>query len=329
MTKKSKLKVAIIDGNNIAFGAYQQFYKGKSGLLQTSMGIPTTIIFGMVRTLANLVENLKFDRCVVCWDIGGGSKYRKSIWPDYKAERKKSKPPFPMEPYYEELDEVRNSYFKKLGISQASVKGIEADDVIGWMARKLSKHYRVTIVSNDKDYYQMMDGRIKLWRPIVETLVDQDWVEEKFLITGAKNYAKMLALMGDKDEVPGIFGLGEVAAAKMLDAANYNLGHAVKTCPKEYSTKKDGKKKLLKDLKPSRSLAYKMARIRTRDKDYDEWELTGLKKALKRFKKPKRIKKDTIVYLQEFLEFEKVNLFYIMKKIGVRVEGKQHKGVKV
>jgi len=157
------MKIALIDGNNLAYKAYSRFSESKTGLLKTSVGVPTTVIFSLLRMLNVLVERTKFDKCIICWDVSG-SHYRKALYPEYKAHRKTKD----MKEYYDELDSARN-YLKQLGFVQAICKGVEADDVIGFLSEHLSKQkHKIVIISDDKDFYQLCKHRVKIYRPIVD-----------------------------------------------------------------------------------------------------------------------------------------------------------------
>jgi len=317
-------KIALIDGNGLSFGIYQQFACGKEGLLQNSVGIPTTVMFGMLRSLNVLVEKTNFDYCVLCWDLYG-SYYRRGIWPEYKKARKEKEQPFDMKEYFSELDDAR-MYFEKLGISQAIAEGVEADDLIGWLAVKYANRKdNVVIISNDKDFYQLPARRIKIYRPIKEEYVTGEDIKELFEMPKASYYNRMLALIGDKDEVPGIYRLGEKTAIKLLKEYDWNFKKLVKEHEKEYATEKDGEKKKLAKIKPSRFLALKMARIRVKDKQYLDWEVKLLKDIWKKvgdIKEKNSVKMSTINQLRDFLEIKKVNVSAVLRKIGVNVSGK-------
>jgi 5'-3' exonuclease len=101
------MKIAIIDGNNLAYKAYAQFVESKYGLLKNSMGVPTTIIFSLMRTLSLLANKTSCDKVIICWDIGGGNQWRRNIFPLYKKNRSYKD----MNDYFAELESAR-IYFK-------------------------------------------------------------------------------------------------------------------------------------------------------------------------------------------------------------------------
>src|SRR5690348_6984651 len=125
------MRIALIDGNNLAYKSYSAFKEGKGGLLTNSVGIPTTVIFSLLNTFENLTKNVQFDRIVLFWDVTG-SYYRKSLFKFYKKHRKY----VDMADYFAELDSARE-HFERMGVNQIILKGFEADDLIGYLAHKL------------------------------------------------------------------------------------------------------------------------------------------------------------------------------------------------
>jgi DNA polymerase-1 len=320
-------KIAIIDGNGLSYGIYQQLATSRTGLLENSVGVPTSIIFGMIRSINNIIEELCFDDCILCWDTRG-SAYRKKIWPEYKQARKKVKKDFDINKYFDELETTRN-FFKQMGLKQFIANRIEADDCIGWLARKLSKRNKIYVISNDKDFFQILRKNVKIYRPIKKEIITEGIIRERYSLENSFDYCKILSLIGDKDEVPGIFRLGEVTAIKLLKEYEWNLKKLIEECNKEFYEYKDGEKKTLKDIEPSRWLAFKMARIRTLDKLYEDWELETLKIAFKDIGKNNQISIKKIKQLSDFLEFKSINLPYVLKRMGVNVKGKINKLIKV
>ena len=132
---EDKKKILIIDGNGLAFAGYMAMAGAKGGGLKNSFGVCTTTVFKMMQYINEYVNiHGRIDRVVICWDLGGGSKYRKSIFPHYKGNREYKD----MDDLFEDLNDGRE-YLGRLGINQAPCKGIEADDVIGWFSEKYRK----------------------------------------------------------------------------------------------------------------------------------------------------------------------------------------------
>jgi len=253
-----------------------------------------------------------------------GSKYRKKLWSGYKAERKTKTSPFDLKDYYQELDDTR-LFLGKMGVLQGMAKYVEADDLIGWLAVKLSKEDKVVIVSNDKDFFQIPRKRIKLYRPIKDEVLCEEDIKDMFELPKSRDYAKILALVGDKDEVPGIFRLGPKTAIKILKEYDWNLTKLVNEYEKVFAVERDGDKKLLKDIEPSRKIAYRLARIRTRDAMYLGWERKRLYSTWRSINNKKEIGIRAIVQLSEILEFKSINLLSILKRIGVNIKKRKKK----
>jgi len=330
----------IVDGNNLGFKIYASFKDGNGHLLTNSVGLPTTVIFGMLRSFEAFVRHKKVDQVLVAWDVGGGSAYRRSIYPLYKKNRVYKE----MDDYFAELDACRE-YFEVLGIPQAPLKGIEADDTIGWLATRLSKgDDKVVIYSDDKDYYQLLGNkRIKIWRPCKEEFFSKrhlleeygDWVDFK-----PKHLILIDALCGqEKDFIPGAcdvdeenvkmikFQFGPAKAKKLLEASGYDMKVAYTKLKEALSEKFAVQlEKNWKQVLVSR----KLSRIRVKDEHYSAEELKKLKDALKQIGKT-QVKSQNVVRLVSDLELRTVDVFGILKNIGVEVIGKQQQktGMKI
>jgi DNA polymerase-1 len=316
------MKVAILDGNNMAFGIYSQFKESRGGLLKTSMGIPTTVIFGLLRTLDALVRKTEFDRIAICWDVTG-SYYRRKLYPLYKKHRKY----IDMKDYFAELDSARK-YLEIFGINQCIARGIEADDVMGYLAWSLKeKGHRIVIISNDKDFYQVLKKEsIKIYRPIMDQFKTERDVMEEFGVK-PKQLIRIKALTGeDGDFIPGCLDIdkenmklikckfGEVAAKKVL-AGKKNLADAIDTC--EIEKWKDR----LKQKREQILISYKLARVRTKEKMYDDWEKELLKGLVDKAVEQKEIKVKKIVRINNDLEIKLVNIPMVLRRLGVKVIG--------
>jgi DNA polymerase-1 len=316
------MKVAILDGNNMAFAIWSQFKESRGGLLKTSMGIPTTVIFGLLRTLDALVKKTEFDRIAICWDISG-SYYRRKLYPLYKKHRKY----IDMKDYFAELDSARK-YLEIFGINQCIAKGIEADDVMGYLAWSLKKQgHRIVIISNDKDFYQVLKKEsIKIYRPIMDHFkTERDIIEESGV--KPKQLIRMKALMGeDSDFIPGCLDVdevniklikcqfGEVAAKKVLDGKK-NLADAIDNCAIEKW------KDRLKTKREQIMISYKLARIRTKEEMYEDWEKELLKGLVDKATQQNQIKVKKILRISNDLEIKSVNIPMVLRRLGIKVIG--------
>lgn len=320
-------KYLLIDGNNVAFGLWSAVGK-EGGGLTNSVGEPTTIIYGLLRVFNKFIDQYEVDHTCVFWDLGGGSKYRKTLFPSYKGNRSYKD----MQAYFDELDQARR-YLKMLGIDQISCKGIEADDLIGVFSRQfyhIGDTKRVILFSNDKDYYQLVNDRVHLYRPIVKHLYDLQEVKDANDGLYGKQLVRLQALVGqDKDNIPGAcdlddkgimqkFGFG-VKTAMKLDVKKY--------LPKIFNSLRSGNTplnekftaQLLKN-EEQVYLSYKLARIRMSKHLYDKWEVEAMVKAYDEIVNKKLIPIREVKQLSEFLEFEKIHLPLILRKFGVRIK---------
>ncbi len=319
--------VLIIDGNLLAFKAYESFNRTGGGLLSTTDGIPTTVIYGLFNSFQAFVRKQKciVDNTILCWDVGGGSKYRKSIFPYYKAGRDYRD----MDDYFKEVDSARE-YFDYFGVNQGICKGIEADDVIGWLACKFAKQmYQVIIFSDDKDYYQLtQDQRIKIYRPVKEEFIGYKRAFQEHGIK-PKYIPKLDALTGQKkDNIPGacdlnekgvmqMFGFGPAKALKLLKDNNFLLKSVGENLDEENKFQVQLKKNW-KRVKTS----YKLSIIRTKNKHYQKWELKLLNSVYKQALSNKTIVAKNIMQLTNNLEFKNINTIQILRNLGVNVKGK-------
>jgi len=316
------MKVAILDGNNMSFAIYSQFKESRGGLLKTSMGIPTTVIFGLLRTLDALVKKTEFDRIAICWDVSG-SYYRRKLYPLYKKHRKY----IDMKDYFAELDSARK-YLEIFGINQCIAKGIEADDVMGYLAWSLKNQgHRVVIISNDKDFYQVLKKEdIRIYRPIMDHFKTERDIMEEFGVN-PKQLIRMKALMGeDSDFIPGCLDVdetnmklikckfGEAAAKKVLDGKK-NLADAIDNCT--IDKWKDRLKKKRKNI----MMSYKLARIRTKEEMYEDWEKELLKGLVDKAIQQNQIKVKKVMRINSDLEIKLVNIPTVLRRLGVKVIG--------
>lgn len=309
------MKVAIIDGNNLAYKLYATFKESKGGLLHSSAGIPTTVIYGLVRMLGALAKKSKFDQCIVCWDVGGGSAYRKSIYPEYKANRKEKK--IDLTDYYAEVESARE-YLKEFGFNQGIVKGVEADDVIGWLAVTLrDRGHTAIIVSDDKDFYQLCGRRLKIYRPIKDDWMTSSDVCDEFGLKRCSDFARMRALTGDpKDNIPGFRGMGPKTAVKLFNEYSNNLGLLIANCDHERwgPIIQEGEEQIW--------LSYSLSKIRCKDRFYDSSDLKKLKCIQKTFDKPIVTDMRMIQHYKTLLEIKTPNFIQILKMIGIKIKGK-------
>ena len=195
----------LVDGSSYLYRAFH-------GLppLTNKQGVPTGAVYGVVRMLRKLIDEEQPERVAVIFDAKGKT-FRHSMFKDYKANR----PPMPddLQVQIEPLHEL----IEALGIPLISVPKVEADDVIGTLARiGVEKNHRVLISTGDKDMAQLVNEHVTLINTMNEVRMDLNGVVEKFGVS-ADQIIDYLALMGDKvDNIPGVPGVGPKTAVKWL-----------------------------------------------------------------------------------------------------------------
>ena len=203
-------KLALLDGHSLA---YRAFYALPADLA-TSAGQVTNAVFGFTSMLIKLLGDEDLDAIAVAWDVRGPT-FRKEQYPEYKAQR--DAPPDLFAGQLPLIDEVLSA----LKISQIRVPGFEADDVIATLAtRAEASGWDVLVVTGDRDAFQLVDDTIKVLytlRGISDTVrADIAWITGKYGIPPDK-YLEYASLRGDSsDNLPGVPGVGEKTAAKLI-----------------------------------------------------------------------------------------------------------------
>jgi len=178
--------------------------------LSTKAGEPTNAVLGVVNMLYKLLDERKPERMAVVVDAPGKT-FRDDLYTEYKANR----PAMPdelraqVEPLFEAI--------KGMGICLLRIDGVEADDVIGTLARQAAAAGSSTVISTgDKDLAQLVDEHVTLVNTMDNTTLDRERVVQKFGVT-PEQIIDYLALVGDSiDNIPGIPGVGPKTAVKWL-----------------------------------------------------------------------------------------------------------------
>ncbi len=204
MTTTSPL--ILVDGSSYLYRAFHALPP-----LNTSRGEPTGAIYGVINMLRSLLAEYRPRYFAVVFDARGRT-FRDDLFAEYKANR----PPMP-----EELAaqiEPLHALVRALGLPLLQVPGVEADDVIGTLARRAAAEGIETLISTgDKDMAQLVDPHITLVNTMSHTVLDRDGVMEKFGVP-PEHIVDLLALMGDSsDNIPGIPKVGPKTAAKWLN----------------------------------------------------------------------------------------------------------------
>ena len=204
MTAPAPLLV-LVDGSSYLFRAYHALPP-----LTNSKGEATGAIVGVVNMLRKLLADYKPSHIAVIFDAPGKT-FRDDLFSDYKAHR----PPMP--------DELRqqiaplHDIIRAMGLPLIIEEGVEADDVIGTLARQASAAEMRTVISTgDKDLAQLVDERVTLVNTMSDTHSDRQGVIEKFGVA-PEQIIDYLTLVGDSsDNIPGVPNCGPKTAAKWL-----------------------------------------------------------------------------------------------------------------
>ena len=209
MNKKKRL--FLIDAYALIFRGYYAFIKNPR---INSKGLDTSAILGFTNSLFDVIKRESPDYLAVCFDKGG-SQDRIKIFDQYKANRDETPETIKISvPIIEEI-------LKSLNISVLVKEGFEADDIIGTIAKKVkSENFETYMVTPDKDFAQLVDESIYMYRPVFGggyEIWGVNEVLEKFEISQTSQVIDFLAMKGDSvDNIPGLPGVGDKTAKKFL-----------------------------------------------------------------------------------------------------------------
>ncbi|HSP57066.1 MAG TPA: 5'-3' exonuclease H3TH domain-containing protein, partial [Halomonas sp.] len=197
--------IVLVDGSSYLYRAFHALPP-----LATSKGQPTGAIKGVINMLKRLIKDYPDSPMAVVFDAKGKT-FRDALFEQYKAHR----PPMP--------DDLRSQVtplhdcVRALGLPLLCVEGVEADDVIGTLARQATEAGRDAVISTgDKDMAQLVNAHITLVNTMKDERLDASGVEAKFGLPPSL-IIDFLALMGDKvDNIPGVPGVGEKTALGLL-----------------------------------------------------------------------------------------------------------------
>ncbi|MBU1184355.1 MAG: DNA polymerase I [Proteobacteria bacterium] len=204
--EKKRPKLVLIDGSNYLFRAFYAIRE-----LSNSKGFPTNAIYGFTTMLMKLLRDQEPDYIAVAFDVKGPT-FRHEAYEDYKATRRATPDTLiPQIPYVKEV--VRG-----FSIPVLEQQGIEADDIIGTVARRhAGEGMEVVIVSGDKDLMQLVSGDIVMVDTMKDKTYDVAAVKERFGV-GPEQVVEILGLMGDaSDNIPGVPGIGSKGAIRLIE----------------------------------------------------------------------------------------------------------------
>jgi len=214
----------LVDGHSLAFRSYFGFAKGRDGGLRTRTGIPTSVCFGFLKSLLEVMATHDPQYMAIAFDLATPT-FRHEADDTYKAGRAET--PEDFIPDLKNLQELLG-YFNLPAIT---APGYEADDVLGTLANKASAAgYRVKILTGDRDLFQLVDTEKQI--SVLYLSTDElrrsgkgksqefgpEAVKEKLGIL-PEQVIDYKALCGDKsDNIPGVKGIGDKTAIQLLDA---------------------------------------------------------------------------------------------------------------
>jgi len=205
-------KLFLLDALALVFRAYYALIRNPR---ITSKGRNTNAQFGFTNTLIELINNQKPSHMAVCFDTHAPTE-RHTDFADYKANRQDAP-----EDLLDALPDIKR-IIEGFNVPVIELDGYEADDIIGTLAQQASKEgYEVFMVTPDKDYGQLVSDTIKIYKPGYQggdvEIMGPAEVCAKWNIKEVSQVIDVLGLMGDAvDNIPGIAGVGEKTAAKLL-----------------------------------------------------------------------------------------------------------------
>jgi DNA polymerase-1 len=195
----------LVDGSSYLYRAFHAMPD-----LRTSAGEPVGALRGYINMLRALRDQVPCDYLACVFDAPGKT-FRDEIFPEYKANR--AEMPADLARQIPAIHEA----VRALGWPVVMIEGIEADDVIGTLARKFAQEgARIVIVSGDKDLMQLVSERVVMIDTMKDKTYDIAGVEERFGV-GPGKVAEILGLMGDtSDNIPGVPGVGPKRALELI-----------------------------------------------------------------------------------------------------------------
>ena len=247
-------KLFLIDGHALVFKMYYAFLRRP---MINSKGEDMSILFGFTKYLLEMLEREKPTHVAVAFDPPGGT-FRNQLYPEYKGTR----PPTPQ--LVIDALEPLTELVEKMNIPVLMMPGFEADDVLGSVAAQYASHtLDVYLVTPDKDYGQLIGPHTFQLKPgksgSEAELVNTDALCEKWGISEPAQVIDMLSICGDTaDNVPGVKGVGEVGAAKLI--AKYGSVENIYAHLSELSAKQQ---EMFREAQPHMALSKQLVTIKT------------------------------------------------------------------
>ena len=259
--KKGKLnlndKVLIIDGLNTFIRSFSV------NPAMNDDGVHIGGIAGFLKSIRYTLSVIKPTRCIIVFDGKNGSKRRRKIYPEYKAQRKIKKrlnrnvdwgtaPADEQESMKLQMGRLVE-YLEYLPLTLVSIDGVEADDVMAYISKQLLLKSKIVLMSTDKDFLQLVDNRISVWSPTKKILYTPEKVKDEYGIP-SKNLLTYRILDGDKsDNINGVQGAGLKSIIKYIPSITEDDEFNAKNLL-DFVNNSDSKIKLLENIKNSSNL---------------------------------------------------------------------------
>ena len=210
-------RVLLIDGLNLFFRNFAVIN------LMNESGSHVGGLGGFLRSLGTLINQIQPTSMYIIFDGMGSSTNRKNLHPEYKSGRNFRITNWDMFQHLDDENEAKSDqirrlihYLECLPIKTVAIDKVEADDIIAYYSQYLPEKYnsKVYIVSNDKDFLQLINENVIVYRPTEKEFYNKNTIKNKFGVL-AENFILYKTLLGDSsDKVPGIKGLGEKGLTK-------------------------------------------------------------------------------------------------------------------
>ena len=208
-------------------------------------------LVGFLRSLGYVTRIFEPTRVIIVWDGKGGSGNRQNVDPNYKAHRANTRITHwgLYDTKQEETEALigqllrTKDYLECLPVQQIMMEKLEADDIIAYLAQEASKNKKkMTIISSDKDFLQMVDKYVSVYAPVKKKTFTPDNIEEEIKVH-PQNYNIIKALLGDNsDGLRGVKGLGIKTIVSefpdVVDKPNIELDYIFSVCEDKLDSKK-------------------------------------------------------------------------------------------
>jgi DNA polymerase-1 len=232
--RTSNSEVLLIDGNN----TYMRSYSADPSL--NLDGEHVGGINGFFHSIGYAIKMIRPTRCIIIFDGSGGSSKRRALYKEYKNKRKVK---VRLNRVYEDLTSKENeeesilkqmqkvvALCNRLPVTLMAIDHIEADDTIAYLATEVfnnDKTSMITIMSSDKDFYQLVNDKVKIWSPTKKKMYGPKEVFDEFGVS-SKNFIYYRMLEGDKsDNIDGVKGIALTTAKKVLPMITEERNHTL------------------------------------------------------------------------------------------------------